>query len=71
MKPTMGGFANFSKNSPAVIVSKINREHTRKLCDFWILHGDLDTTVPISSSRKFYQSLRSVEGVKSILIEYL
>jgi predicted esterase len=70
MKPTMGGISNFHFHSPSIIVQKLEKSHITKLCKFYILHGELDATVPITSSIKFAKNLKEI-GANVILYEYL
>jgi hypothetical protein len=69
MKPTMGGIPNFHLHSPSTIVKSLELHHLIRLCPFYILHGDLDATVPVSSSVKFAKHLKEA-GANAILYEY-
>lgn len=70
MKPTMEGITNFHFHSPSRLALDIGKPHLNNMCEFYLLHGDLDATVPVSSSRKFAKHLHAA-GVNTTLIEYL
>lgn len=70
MKTTMGGINNFHNHSPSTIAQTITKENLAKLsCTFHILHGNVDATVPHTSSSKFTNALQKV-GVQAFLHEY-
>ncbi|KAL7689402.1 putative alpha/beta hydrolase-3, glycosyltransferase, GlcNAc, nucleotide-diphospho-sugar transferase [Plasmopara halstedii] len=57
MKPAMLGMNNFEKFSPTALVEK-SRSMGTSLPPFHILHGEDDTVVPTSSSKKFVHILK-------------
>eukprot|EP00026_Physarum_polycephalum_P011665 Phypoly_transcript_11905.p1 GENE.Phypoly_transcript_11905~~Phypoly_transcript_11905.p1 ORF type:complete len:320 (+),score=42.29 Phypoly_transcript_11905:205-1164(+) len=70
MKNTMGGIKDFHNHSPSALAKTLTEDHLSNLsCTFHILHGDMDATVPHSSSTKFAEALRKA-GAKAFMYEY-
>ncbi|KAE9043444.1 hypothetical protein PR003_g5653 [Phytophthora rubi] len=56
MKPAMLGMRNFKKHSPTALVAEA-RNMAFSLPPFYLLHGEDDTVVPTSSSKKLASNL--------------
>lgn len=65
----MGGIPNFHFHSPSTIITTMDKKFISQLCPFYILHGDMDATVPVSSSIKFAKHLKEI-GATVTLHEY-
>ncbi|KAG6591090.1 isoprenylcysteine alpha-carbonyl methylesterase ICMEL1 [Phytophthora cinnamomi] len=59
MKPAMLGMGNFKKHSPTALVAEA-RNMAFSLPPFYLLHGEDDTVVPTSSSKKLAYNLKEV-----------
>jgi hypothetical protein len=70
MKNTMGGIKDFHMHSPSAIAKSFTKEQLSNLsCTFYMLHGDMDATVPHSSSIKFVKVLQEA-GANAFMHEY-
>eukprot|EP01132_Coremiostelium_polycephalum_P005979 gene5979-7450_t len=67
MRPAMRGPKTFSFYSPSHIMSMEDTIKDGDLPTFYLLHGDADATVPISSSEKLYDILKQRIGSSSSL----
>ena len=59
-------FENFDLHSPSLLVKK----HTLDFPPIYILHGQMDATVPFSSSKIFYEELKACNVKDVSLLGY-